>query len=245
MHPHREVVLQDVPLPAVAVQRPHGAQPQRFRTLSEEPRRGDPKPQAHLLSICGLPMSHSPQVLAKPPLNAYVGHDGQSDRESAWVLDPRCLQLDEWDSVAVTLFQHLGPTWVPVNPVSISPNMHLQKSPRCLTFCVSVIWLSAVFSPQLLLENGLTGFFWLLLLEVMAAWQAGGGKWQSQFLARATVRNSLLCCGNMIEWVCRYPDSNGGLAVAPSKCTEQVARVMKLVVPVALGLVPCNPSCPS
>lgn len=83
---------------------------------------------------------------------------------------------------------------------------------------MSGTWLSAVFSPQQLLEQSLTGYFWLLL-EAMGARQAAAGKWQQATFARATMKNSLCCCGNMVEWVCRYPE--GDLAFAPSKCTEQ------------------------
>ncbi|CAE6963511.1 unnamed protein product [Symbiodinium sp. CCMP2592] len=173
-------------------------------------------------TICGLWMTRSVQLLPtmQMPLHAYIGHDLQSDREAAWALAPGCLDMDAWDSVAVTLFQHLGLVLVLLSAITA---MRKQQNPRYLVSCVSGNWLSAVFTPPQLLENGLTGFFWLLL-EVMAARQAGGSNWQNQFLARATVRNSLFCCANMIEWVCRYPNSDGSLAFAPTKNTEQVVE---------------------
>ena len=58
-----------------------------------------------VLVIAGLYMNRAVQLLGNLPPLSYVGKDGQSDRESAWCLNPRTVLSSEWDAVAVTLFQ--------------------------------------------------------------------------------------------------------------------------------------------
>lgn len=125
------------------------------------------------------------------PHCSFSGRDGQSDREAALCLLPKFIP-NTWDSHGVLFAQLM---------VSLTSSQ----------------WLCSASHRRIhVLENALTGFYWLLL-TLWFAWRMGQSKWLDWFLHRITLRNTALLSAQLCTLGMDFP---ADLPWVPSKCQE-------------------------
>ncbi|CAE7223765.1 unnamed protein product [Symbiodinium sp. CCMP2592] len=129
------------------------------------------------LTQYGMFLSRCVQLAGGMPFGPWQGRDKQSDRESAWLLNPSCVPTETWDSM-----------------------------PMFEVFMLASPWLSApMMTPEEALENSFCGYY-SLLLNVMCAHTANPKKWETLTYAKPTTRHALFMACAMIERCMHHPE---------------------------------------
>lgn len=153
------------------------------------------------IMCCGYRCHFGIMLMQGLPVVAYRGHDNQSDKEAAHLLNPAAIP-PVWDRYGVVLWQFFA----------------------ALT---TGQWLSSKqFEPLELLENALTGYY-VTLMDVWKAWKLAGHQWETLTYSKLTVRNILFTCGHLVERLLHFPD---GVPFEPCCCMEVSCLVLLCLV---------------
>ncbi|CAE7832612.1 unnamed protein product [Symbiodinium sp. CCMP2592] len=111
------------------------------------------------------------------PASAWRGTDNQSDTQSSWLLNPQCVDVNQWDSIGLVAFMFLIGHWCG-------------------------IWLASHRFAQAadIFQCALCGYY-LLLFDLM---ETQGSN--ARYFHSITVGNLLAICGHMVERMANWPD---------------------------------------
>ncbi|CAE7037719.1 unnamed protein product [Symbiodinium sp. CCMP2592] len=111
------------------------------------------------------------------PASAWRGTDNQSDTQSSWLLNPQCVDVNQWDCIGLVAFMFLIGHWCG-------------------------IWLASHSFAQAadIFQCALCGYY-LLLFDLM---ETQGSS--ARYFHSITVGNLLAICGHMVERMANWPD---------------------------------------